>query len=212
MKPTIVAIVVVVVMAGCLGGSPASPQTTSTTTISTTKPTTATTTTTRTATTSASAPVFDYGNLSRQSRADFRRLLSNGSVDSPDPLFGPRIVDEHYDTFAVEYDGTEYEIRHQRRQTETRVCLQSVEPVENASIGDGDVVGTYANLSDDAQHLFDRVAAGNDTDTCYDPSHYPLSGYTHIKHEGTYYGLVEMHGSTYTYHYSISRPTATTTG
>ena len=96
-----VVLALLVGLAGCLGGpSGSGPADTPTETISTdvtetmtetTSPTTATTTTTTKAVTGAfhESPVFDYENLSAESRADFDSILDSGAVETADPLFAP---------------------------------------------------------------------------------------------------------------------------
>lgn len=200
MRPS-VALALLVLLAGCVATGPA-------TTTDATQPSTSTTTATTEAptnsqSTTTSAPHFAYENLSTESQTDFARLRSKQHIESPEPLFGPRIADRHLTTVYVTHDDTTYEIRHQRQTRESKTCLQALEPVSNDTIGDGDQVAHYGNLSTDGQRLFDRVAngTGTETNTCYDPTNYPLREPSHILHNGTYYSLVEMHGSSYVYVY-----------
>lgn len=203
-----VGVAILVALAGCSATSPqpAANPTTKTTTnqppsTSTTTDSTATTTTATTPTSTA-VPRFAYENLSDESRNDFERLRAAGHIESPDPLFGPRIADQHYNTFHITYNGSTYEIRHQRQSEESQTCLLGLGAVSNDTVDD-DQVEAYQNLSSDGQRLFDRVANGTDSDTCYDPSSYPLRGLSYVRVDGTYYSLVEQHGSTYVYVYSL---------
>lgn len=183
-------LVALVLLAGCtgLGAPPAS---------------TSEHTTTDDADSLKESPLFEYQNLTNQSKRAFQRLLDAEHVTAKDPLFGPRIDEGNYNLIRVRYDGTIYEIRHQRQRKDTRTCLQGLTRVPASRIGDDDFVANYSNLTADARSLFDRVHAGNQTDTCYRPENYPLANYTHVEHRGTYYQLNELQGSTAIFVYEI---------
>lgn len=211
--PLVVGVAVLVVLAGCGAIHPQTQSESSSEPTAHETPSTATATDTATTpdstatSTTSPEPLFAFDELSNESRKSFRRLLDAQHVESPEPLFGPRIADQHYTTFYITYEGDTYEIRHQRQSQESKTCLQDLTPVPNDTIDDGSQVGDYQNLSSDGQRLFDRVANGTDGDTCYDPSSYLLAGYSHVLHEGTYYRLVELQGSSYVYTYSLENVT-----
>lgn len=200
------ALALLVVLAGCTsGGPPPTTQTTTPTEDSTARATTTEepTTTTVTATPADRKPRFRYQELSNESQRHFHLLLEQGHVERPDPLFGPRIADQHYTTFYVTYEGTTYEIRHQRQTRESKTCLQNLEPVDNDTIDSDDLLGHHPNLTTDGQRLVDRVLNGSENETCYDPTEYPLLDYDYVRKNGTTYSLIEMHGSSYVYAYWI---------
>lgn len=218
MRVAALSIALLVTLAGCGATGPGldapsgttatattSTTTVTTTTATTTSTTTATTTTPTTPTTTTREPSFAYRNLSNESQTDFQQLLDAEHVESPDPLFGPRIADQHYTRFTITYEHTTYEIRHQRQTRESKTCLLDLDPVENTSVDadDGDELFHYRNLSTDGQRLVNRVLNDSDDEPCYDPTDYPLLDHSHVRTNGTTYSLVEMHGSSYVYAYWI---------
>lgn len=172
---------------------------TTTETVTTTEATTMTTTDTNSL---HESPVFDYGNLSAESRADFDRILDRGAVEAAEPLFAPRIADAHYDVVRIRFEGRVVEIRHQRRPNEARSCLEGVTRVNASSVGDDATARTYANLSEEGAALFRSVVDGNASGLCYPPSEYPLdAGY--VRYQGQYYSLSELHATKAVYVYHV---------
>lgn len=147
--------------------------------------------------------VFEYTNLSNESQQDFKRLLAARSMNTTDPLFSSRIEDEHYNLIYIRYNGTIYEIRHQAQRKEHRTCLQEVDQVNESTIGEDDQVGRYPHLSNTSQSLFDSIRTNASSSICYSPSEYPLTDYTHIKYNGSYYRLVELQGTVQIYKYRL---------
>lgn len=92
------------------------------------------------------SPVFEYERLSGESRRDFPLVLRRGPVTTAEPLFAPRIAEEHYDLVRVRYDGSVVVIRHQVRSRETRTRLRAVSEVSESAVGEDAAVGNYSNL------------------------------------------------------------------
>lgn len=151
------------------------------------------------------ARTYEYSNLSADSKAAFDRLRSNEEITSPTPIFGEEISSHHHSEFYVSYQGEYYRIEHQRKQTEQSVCIIGMETQSNDTVGDGDKVGKYVNLSQGEQELVDSFLTGESSESCYSQDSYPLQPYTHVKKNGTYYKITEQHGSTYEYWYSIEK-------
>lgn len=204
--PSTLALALLVVLAGCASGGPsATTQTTTPTEDTATRATTTEEPTTMTApaTPTGRQPHFRYQELLNESQRHFHLLLEQGHVERPDALFGPRIADQHYTTVYVTYQGTTYEIQHQRQTRDSKTCLQNLKPVDNDTLDSDDQLGHYRNLSGDGQRLVDQVLNSSENKTCYDPTDYPLLDYDSVRKNGTTYSLVEMHGSSYVYAYWI---------
>lgn len=148
--------------------------------------------------------IYEYEELSNESKADFQMILEAGSVDSSEMLFEPEISKGHYNVIRIRYNDRLVEIRHQR-QTREATCLASllVFPPSNATKTG---YTNYSSLSEEQQAAIRVVLNGSDS--CYHPTKYPLRGVDIVQHDGTYYSLETVQASFPVYSYRIVNESA----
>lgn len=202
LRPSLAVTVLVLVVAGCSGaGNGTGPDVSPTATPATATQTTSATTQPETDDSLRVSPVYEYQNLSTESREDFHFVLEQGTVETESKLFGPRIAAENFNVIRVRYDGRVVRIRHQYQQRESKTCLQNVSEVPESSV-DADDTTAYENLSSEGRETFLAVLSGNASSVCYDPGAYPIFD-SYVEYGGEYYALSELHGSTAVYYYHV---------